>query len=677
MDLYDKFFIIERSGFMGFKSFRSKFIMVFLLLAVIPTIVVGSITYLRSAEILENEMNNSVKQTINQVNSNFGSFFEKIGPSISQLGTNQNIVGAAASPEALNQMMTYDFVNYIKNYPDVQYIYLGLPDKTMNVYPAMDLPAGYDPTGRGWYKSAESANGALFWTEPYLDAFTNEFVISAAIQVKDATGKAVGVLGSDINLQKLTGILAETKIGENGYSFSIDSTGVFVTHPNKEMIGKNISEFDWGKGMLEGAEGSFEANIDGADRLVIFETNKNTGWKIAGVVEKSELTGKLGIILYTVGIMCALGIIIALLGSIFFSGGITKQIKGIQIAMEQFGSGDLTANVNIKAKDEIGHIASSFNKMAEGMRSLLGGVQDAAFKSRAISDKVAATSNAINVASTEIASAVHEIATGTSEQAKEASESVEITNVLANKIGDMVDKLQITVESTEKMREKNDLGTKSINALRDRFRKNTEATLNASKGVQEVSEKSKSISKIIETINAIADQTNLLALNAAIEAARAGEAGKGFAVVADEVRKLAEGSSKATDEIKTIVEDIVLLIEKTYRDMEYTGKLVNEANVGLEETNNSFMEIEESVKEVTKQMELLRSDISEVNKAKDKVLGSIESITAITQQASAATEEVSASTEEQVASIEDTVRSMEELGSIIAHLSDSIKAFKI
>lgn len=662
---------------MGFKSFRSKFIMVFLLLAVIPTIVVGSITYLKSAEILESEMNNSVKQTINQVDSNFGSFFERIGPSISLLGTNQSVIAADKDPAAMDRMMTVEFVNYIKNYPDVQYIYLGLPDLRMNVYPAMDLPEGYDPTSRGWYKSATTSGGALYWTEPYLDAFTGEFVISAAVQVKDATGKAVGVIGSDINLQKLTGILAETKIGENGYSFSIDSTGVFVTHPNKELIGKNISEFEWGKSMLEGAEGSFEANIDGSDKLIIFQTNKNTGWKIAGVVEKSELTGKLGIILYTVGALCALGIIIALLGSIFFSGSITKQIKGIQSAMEKFGNGDLTANVNIKTKDEMGHIADSFNNMASGMRSLLGGVQETAFKSKSISDKVAATSNAINIASTEIASAVHEIATGTSEQAKEASESVEITNVLADKIGDMVDKLQITVESTEKMREKNELGTKSINELRDRFRKNTEATLNASKGVQEVSEKSKSISKIIETINAIADQTNLLALNAAIEAARAGEAGKGFAVVADEVRKLAEGSSKATDEIKTIVEDIVLLIGKTYRDMEYTGKLVNEANAGLEETNNSFMEIEESVKEVTKQMELLRGDISEVNKAKDKVLGSIESITAITQEASAATEEVSASTEEQVASIEDTVKSMEELSSIIAHLSDSIKAFKI
>lgn len=662
---------------MGFKGFRSKFIAVFVLLAVIPTIVVGSITYIRSAEIIEDEMNKSIEKTLNQVNSNFGSFFDKIGPSVSLLGINKSVTGAASSPEALNEMMTVDFVDYIKNYPDVQYIYLGLEDKSMNVYPAMELPAGYDPTGRGWYKSAVGNNGALYWTEPYLDAFTNEFVISAAIDIKDASGKHIGVLGADINLQKLTGILAETKIGEDGYSFSIDSTGVFVTHKDKEMIGKNISELDWGKPMLDSAEGSFEATIDGKEMVVTFQTNKNTGWKIAGVVEKSEFTSKLGVIKFTVGIICGLGIIVALFGSILFSGGITKQIKDILEAMERFGNGDLTATAKTKSKDEIGHIASSFNKMAENMRQLLGGVQDAAFKSQSISEKVAATSNAINIASTEIASAVHEIASGTAEQAKEASESVEITNVLANKIADMVGKLQITVESTDKMREKNELGTKSINELRDRFKKNTEATLNASKGVQEVSEKSKSISKIIETINAIAAQTNLLALNAAIEAARAGEAGKGFAVVADEVRKLAEGSSKATDEIGTIVEDIVMLIEKTYRDMEYTGKLVKEANEGLEETNNSFREIEESVKEVTKQMELLRADINEVNKAKDKVLGSIESITAITEQASAATEEVSASTEEQVASIEDTVRSMEQLSGIITHLSDSIKTFKI
>lgn len=661
---------------MKFRSFKAKFILVFLLLAVIPTIVLGGITYIKSADILEAELNKSVEQTIAQVNDNFGNFFDKIGTSISLAASSKAVSEAAASEEAIAAMME-EFKKYIDKYPDVQYIYLGLEDGRMMTHPYLELPEGYDPRQRGWYKSAASNNGELFWTEPYVDAFTGEFVISAAQKVLDANGNFIGVVGSDINLQKLTSILAGVKIGENGYSFSIDSKGVLVTHPVKENIGKSIEEHDWGKEMIANPEGKLESVIDASEKQLVFLTNKITGWKIAGVIEKSEQTAKLETIKNYNIIICAFGVLIALLGSLLFSGSITKQIKSILQAMDKAGSGDLTVSIKTKSKDELGLITNSFNGMMENMRKLVGQVREAADYSKSVSTKVTSSANAISLASGEIASAIHEIAEGTSSQAKEAEETVVITNNLSEKVSDMIGKLEVTVESTEKMKNKNIQGTKSIQELSERFRKNTEASMNVSKGVEQVSEKSKSISKIIDTINAIADQTNLLALNAAIEAARAGEAGKGFAVVADEVRKLAEESSGATDEIKSIVEEIVQLIEKTHMDMEYSGKLVQEANLGLEETNQNFCEIGESVVEVAKQMELLGRDIEEINKAKDKVVASIEGITAITQQTSAATEEVSASTEEQAASIEDTVKSMEELGSIIEHLSVSIGNFRV
>jgi methyl-accepting chemotaxis protein len=283
----------------------------------------------------------------------------------------------------------------------------------------------------------------------------------------------------------------------------------------------------------------------------------------------------------------------------------------------------------------------------------------------------------MNVTSGEVAQAIQQIASGAFEQTHEVSECLDITNQLAERIKSISQKSMNTLENTKTVDEKNSIGIESIETLKEKFRSNKTATMKVAEEVRVLNDKSKSIEQIVGTISTIADQTNMLALNAAIEAARAGEQGKGFAVVADEVRKLAEQSAKATIEIHKIIDEIIGTIEGTEINMEYAGRMVEEADASLESTMKAFEEIKQSTESVMKEIQSLSEDANEVDIAKDKVINSTSSISDVVEQSAASSEEVNASVEEQVASVEEVSASIQELDDMIKKLKDSIEVFKV
>ncbi len=353
----------------------------------------------------------------------------------------------------------------------------------------------------------------------------------------------------------------------------------------------------------------------------------------------------------------------------------TRKIAVLRKYLDRIKNGELTfdeATENIKNEhdSEMAEIFSIISQTAAGREELIGDIKGATEELENIMEVLSTSSEEINASSEELSSAIQQLASGASEQAKEAEESFSIVSCFTDRIADMLNKLHITSQSTGRMKEKNDLGTKSINDLKNKFENNIESVMNLAVSIQGISDKSKSIGKILNTINSIAEQTNLLALNAAIEAARAGEAGRGFAVVAQEIRKLAEESSLATKEIREIIEEIKQDIEKAKNDMEYTEKTIIGANTALEDTKEAFCDINVSVDETVEQIELLNKDIEAISKEKDKVLKSVENISSITEETSAAVEQMSACVEEQTASTEEMASSVQQFNKMLKLLSD-------
>ncbi|MEO9308707.1 MAG: HAMP domain-containing methyl-accepting chemotaxis protein [Nitrososphaera sp.] len=396
--------------------------------------------------------------------------------------------------------------------------------------------------------------------------------------------------------------------------------------------------------------------------------------KIGGQ-EAKELLDSIALQAVVLGLIVNVGVGVF---AFFMSRTITKPIVKATEVATKLSQGDLTVSVGkSKSNDEIGRLLTAEEDMVTNLKGIITEVNYAAQSVSSSAQQIAASGNELSSSVQQIASTVDQVSKGSQSQAQSLAKARQLVEDLSNTMNELAANAVESFEVTRKVGSLSEKGSESAKEAGERMNKIIKVTNGSAQKVRDLVQKTNEITAVLDVIRQIADQTNLLALNAAIEAARAGEAGRGFAVVADEVRRLAESSAKSSEEIDAKLKQIQEDAQAVVGDIETSANEVNQGKLIIDSSLRSLDEIAVQIRSISENVKRL-SDAAqvEVNKVKS-VSANTNEIAAVAEQNAAATEEASAAVEEQTAQTQEIASSANQMSELAAQLQNLISKFKI
>ena len=532
------------------------------------------------------------------------------------------------------------------------FTYFGQADGVFTQRPLVALPEGFDPRKRSWYGEAANA-GRTVLTSPY-QGTVGGLMMSIVTPVKARTsGELMGVAGGDLSLDTVVRLISSVDFGGIGHAFLVDRNGQVIVSPDKDQVMKNLKDI-YPDAALKVEPGMQDVTLNGQQRIISFAPVQglpSAQWYIGLSIDKDKAYAGLSQfrISAIIAMLIAVAAIAGLLGLLIpvLMRPLTTMGRAMQDIAE--GEGDLTRRLAVQHQDEFGELATSFNRFVERIHASISEVSSATRLVHDLSEKVINASNASIIGSEEqsmrtnsVATAINQLGAATQEIARNAADASQHASGASEQADDGRQVVDDAINAMAALSQKISASCEQIE------------TLNAS---------TDEIGKILDVIKGISQQTNLLALNAAIEAARAGEAGRGFAVVADEVRNLAHRTQESAEEVHRMITSLQVGSREAVSTM-------NESQVSSEQTVQVANQAGERLACVT-----LR--IGEIDGMNQSVATATEEQSAVVESLNLDITQINSLNQQGVENLNETLRHCDALSQQAGRLKQLVGSFRI
>lgn len=424
-----------------------------------------------------------------------------------------------------------------------------------------------------------------------------------------------------------------------------------------------------------------QADVAGSSYQTAYMPLKDQNGNIIGMLYTGANQSILASLTQSLFIQFAIVLVIVIMVSVIlvlvFTRKINKRLNALKSAFESAGNGDMTIEVSDKTGDELSELSVYYNKMRMKLNDTIQTVQQSALQLASASQQLSAGAEETNQASEKITEAVQQIANGAQDQIIRIENSESSLKQASADIRDISANTAAIADKGQLAQSKADIGQKEIANVQAQMDAIHQSIQKSGEIIHQLDGRSKQIEQILSVITQIADQTNLLALNAAIEAARAGEQGKGFAVVADEVRKLAEESQQSAGQISKLIIEIQKDMNRSARSVEHVKTEAAEGVTMIQRTRDAFKEIAAATGEISAEISDLSASVTNISASAHHINHSFAANTADIKESTKNTRQAAALTEEQFAAMEEITAASETLSQLAEELTGIISQFKM